>query len=101
MGARHGAPIPSVSSQLDVEAGIMNKRDLHGAIQGLALVALLLGARTVDQLTESLAAADLELGPEELELLTRVSAPGLPPYPYGLLEEHAEVSHWRDLGTDG
>jgi aryl-alcohol dehydrogenase-like predicted oxidoreductase len=44
---------------------------------------VILGARTVEQLQENLAAADLQLPPEVAGRLTEVSAPQQPDYPYG------------------
>lgn len=60
---------------------------------------VLLGARTVDQLVDTLGAADLTLEPDELDALTAASAPGLAPYPYGMLEEFCDLDHWQHLGT--
>lgn len=40
-------------------------------------------ARNVDQLTTSLAAADLHLGPDAMDMLTAVTAPTAAAYPYG------------------
>ena len=60
---------------------------------------VLLGARTVDQLSQVLAAAGLTLESGELARLTAISAPGLPPYPYGLLADACGVQHWSELGT--
>ncbi|WP_225755369.1 aldo/keto reductase [Actinotalea sp. Marseille-Q4924] len=48
-----------------------------------AVTSVILGARTVEQLTDNLGAADLELAPEELRRLTEVSAPRVDDYPYG------------------
>ncbi len=62
-----------------------------------AVVSVLLGARTLKQLTDNLGAADLELDDESLAALNRVSAPGLPPYPYGMVEDFCEVDVWRRL----
>lgn len=62
---------------------------------------ILLGARTVEQLASNLDAVDLELSPTEVAELDAVSAPGLPPYPYGMLEEYCDVPHWQTLGTRG
>lgn len=64
---------------------------------GVATV--LLGARTTGQLTDVLPAADLQLSDADIAALTRVSAPGLPPYPYGLAEEFSGMAHWERLGT--
>lgn len=63
-----------------------------------AVASVLLGARTVEQLEQTLGAADLVLDEAEVEALTRASDPGLPPYPYGMLEDYCDVPHWRRLG---
>ena len=52
-----------------------------------AVTSTLLGARTVEQLEDSLAAADLELSAEETARLDEVSAPDTPEYPYGFIAE--------------
>jgi aryl-alcohol dehydrogenase-like predicted oxidoreductase len=48
-----------------------------------AVTSVILGARTVEQLRDNLAAADLELSPDHVERLSAVSAPQLDDYPYG------------------
>lgn len=63
------------------------------------VASVLLGARTDEQLAQVLGAADLRLDDDQLARLTAASAPGLPPYPYGVVEEFAELDVWRDLGT--
>ena len=50
----------------------------------------ILGTRTVEQLDDNLGAAQLELDPEQVARLDEVSDPGLPPYPYGFIEEMSE-----------
>ena len=60
---------------------------------------VLLGARTVEQLESNLGAAEFTLTDSECNELTAISAPGLPPYPYGMVEDYCEVPHWKDLGT--
>ena len=60
---------------------------------------ILLGARTVEQLEANLNAATLVLSDEEADELTAVSAPGVPPYPYGMVEEYCGVTHWQELRT--
>ena len=60
---------------------------------------VLLGARTTTQLTQTLPAATLALDADEMTRLTAVSAPGLPPYPYGMIAHSCAVPHWADLGT--
>lgn len=64
-----------------------------------AVASVLLGARTTDQLRDNLAAGSVDLTEQDLAQLTTVSAPGLPPYPYGMVEEFCDVGHWRELGT--
>ena len=49
-----------------------------------AVTSVILGARTVAQLEENLAAAGLHLSDEETEQLTDVSAPVVADYPYGV-----------------
>ncbi|SDP57052.1 Predicted oxidoreductase [Pedococcus dokdonensis] len=48
-----------------------------------AVTSVILGARTVEQLQDNLAAADLDLTDEQLARLSEVSAPQMPDYPYG------------------
>ncbi len=60
---------------------------------------MLLGARTTEQLEQTLGAVDLELDEDSLTALTRVSDPGLPPYPYGMVEDFCGVPHWERLGV--
>lgn len=48
-----------------------------------AVTSVILGARTVEQLGDNLAAADLELSREHIERLSSVSAPQMDDYPYG------------------
>ncbi|MFZ0013755.1 MAG: aldo/keto reductase, partial [Acidimicrobiia bacterium] len=64
-----------------------------------AVASVLLGCRTVAQLLDNLGALEWNLDEDEMASLTSASAPDLPEYPYGFLEEQAEVGVWRDLGT--
>lgn len=64
-----------------------------------AVTSVLIGCRTVEQLEDNLAGLDWELSDDEMEELTRVSAPGVPAYPQGFLEHHAGVDVWARLGT--
>jgi aryl-alcohol dehydrogenase-like predicted oxidoreductase len=48
-----------------------------------AVSSVILGARSVAQFTDNLAAASLELSPEEMQLLDEASEPPVPDYPYG------------------
>lgn len=65
-----------------------------------AVASVLLGARTVDQLHDNLAATTIDLTAQDIDDLTNSSAPGLPPYPYGMIEEFCDVAHWKQLGTE-
>jgi aryl-alcohol dehydrogenase-like predicted oxidoreductase len=60
---------------------------------------LLLGARTVEQLADNLGSTDVVLSDTERVRLNEVSAPGLPPYPYGMIRDVCGVTIWDDLGT--
>ncbi len=63
------------------------------------VTSVLLGARTLDQLTGTLGATGVELTPDDINELSAVSAPGLAPYPYGMLEDFCDLEHWKHLGT--
>ncbi|WP_411376270.1 aldo/keto reductase [Arthrobacter sp. MPF02] len=52
-----------------------------------AVTSVILGARNIEQLADNLAAADLELTPEESDRLTQVSQPRAGVYPYGPLAQ--------------
>ena len=60
---------------------------------------LLLGVRTVAQLEENLRAIDWDLNDEEVSHLNEVSAPGIPAYPQGFLENEAGMDIWESLQT--
>ena len=49
-----------------------------------AVSSVILGARSLDQLTDNMAAAELKLTPEETQLLDEASEPPAPDYPYGV-----------------
>ncbi len=74
----------------------------HVAIAWLAarpgVATVLLGARTVSQLDESLAAASLRLTEADLDELATASDPHLPEYPYGMIRRIMDVTVWDDLG---
>jgi aryl-alcohol dehydrogenase-like predicted oxidoreductase len=48
-----------------------------------AVSSVILGARSMSQLTDNMAAAELKLTPEETRLLDEASEPSAPDYPYG------------------
>ncbi len=60
---------------------------------------VLLGARTVAQIEDNLAALDWELSEVEMTELSEVSAPGIALYPQGFLEKEAGMSVWAELTT--
>jgi aryl-alcohol dehydrogenase-like predicted oxidoreductase len=97
---------PRTHAVLDVLRRIAERLDRpmsHVALAWLGarpgVGSILLGARTLKQLEGNLAAADLELGADDMAALTKVSAPGLPPYPYGFLQNWSELDIWWRLGT--
>lgn len=91
-----------IISELQSVADEISRPMAHVALAWLStrpgVSSTLLGARTLDQLTDNLAAADLELDQATLDRLTHISNPGLPPYPYGMIENFCDVTIWRDLG---
>lgn len=91
---------------LEVAQRIANAHDrpmTHVALAWLAtrpgVSSILLGARTVSQLESNLDALDIQMNDDEVDELTAISAPGLPPYPYGMVEDFCDVAHWRELGS--
>jgi aryl-alcohol dehydrogenase-like predicted oxidoreductase len=64
-----------------------------------AVTSVILGARTVAQLADNLAAADLDLGDAHLARLDQASAPQMPDYPYGPMgvsQRHRSLAGGRD-----
>lgn len=59
---------------------------INWLLQRPAVTSVILGARTVAQLQDSLGAAGWDLSAEELRELDEVSDPGRPEYPYGFIE---------------
>lgn len=91
---------------LDVVQGIATQRGVTMSQVALNWVrsrpgvsSVLLGCRNTRQLDDNLAAVGWQLTGEELEALNRVSAPGMPLYPYGFLESYAGMDVWERLGT--
>jgi aryl-alcohol dehydrogenase-like predicted oxidoreductase len=60
-----------------------------------AVSSVILGARTLEQLTGNLAAADVRLSEEQTRLLDEASAPDTPDYPYG---ERGQTQRDRRIG---
>jgi aryl-alcohol dehydrogenase-like predicted oxidoreductase len=76
---------------LDAVAEVATAHDVSSSQVALAWLAaqpavtsVILGARTVEQLTDNLAAADLDLSAAEVARLTEASAPRVDDYPYGV-----------------
>jgi aryl-alcohol dehydrogenase-like predicted oxidoreductase len=65
------------------------------------VASVLAGARTPDQLTQVLGATSMELDEHDRTTLGDVSAPGLPDYPYRMIEQFCDVDVWSRLGTNG
>jgi hypothetical protein len=60
---------------------------------------VILGTRTVSQLTDNLAGLDFTLDSNAVERLDRISDPGLPEYPYRFLEDLCGYDMWKELGV--
>jgi aryl-alcohol dehydrogenase-like predicted oxidoreductase len=58
-----------------------------------AVTSVILGARTLEQLDDNLAAAGVHLTAEEIRLLDEASAPLVSDYPYGELGVEQRARH--------
>lgn len=103
--AYDGRNIDRTWSVLDAVEQIAQDRGASMAQVALAWVrdrpnvtSVLLGARTVEQLADDLGTVDVVLTEDERKRLTAVSAPGIPPYPYGMVREACEVEVWDEFG---
>jgi aryl-alcohol dehydrogenase-like predicted oxidoreductase len=85
VAAKHGCPLPQVAF-----AWLLTRP---------AVASVIAGARTVDQLTQVLGATSVVLDADDLRLLNEVSAPGVLPYPQGMLADNCGVDVWERLGT--
>lgn len=88
--------VQAIADQAGVWVGIVALRWL---LSRPGVSSILLGARTTEQLEQSLATADHALSEDSEARLTTISAPGLPPYPYGMLEQFSGMTVWDSLGT--
>lgn len=86
---------PQVWRILDAVKDVADRTGLSMAQVSLAwvvdqpgVVAPILGNRTSEQLAEALAITETHLDDSDLELLTQVSAPKLPEYPYGAMGQN-------------
>lgn len=96
---------PTTWTVLEVVDSIASSRNVTMAQVALnwlrerpAVASVLLGARSVAQLDDNLAALEWSLTSEEEQRLTQASAPGMPLYPHGFLEAYAGVQVWNELG---
>lgn len=86
LALKHSSPLPHIAL-----AWLMHRP---------GVVSVLAGARTLDQLRDNLSAHTLTLEPSDMTALTQTSAIGLPPYPYGMIEEFCNTTIWKELGTN-
>jgi aryl-alcohol dehydrogenase-like predicted oxidoreductase len=75
--------IDAVRTVADGRGASMAQVALAWVVDRPQVTSVILGARTQEQLTDNLGAADLHLDEEETALLDRVSDPGAAAYPYG------------------
>jgi aryl-alcohol dehydrogenase-like predicted oxidoreductase len=75
--------IDAVREVADARGVPMSRVALAWVADRPAVSSVILGARTVEQLDDNLAAAELHLSDKEAELLTDASAPLVADYPYG------------------
>jgi aryl-alcohol dehydrogenase-like predicted oxidoreductase len=76
--------VDAVRAVADARGASMAQVALAWLAQQPAVTSVILGARTLEQLTDNLGAADLLLSEEELTRLSEVSDPGAADYPYGV-----------------
>ena len=99
----------NVAKTWDVLAVVEDIAATHGATMAQIALAwvrdrpmvssVLIGARTVEQLIDNLGASSVGLSPDDRRRLTEVSAPGIPPYPYGMIRNACGYGVWDELGT--
>jgi aryl-alcohol dehydrogenase-like predicted oxidoreductase len=84
------AVVDAVQEIADAQGASMAQVALSWVSSRPGVTSTILGTRTVEQLDDNLGAAELELEPEQVARLDEVSDPGLPPYPYGFIDEMSE-----------
>ena len=84
---RTWAVVDAVRQIADAHDASMAQVALAWVTQRPGVTSTILGTRNVEQLDDNLGAARLDLAPEQVARLDEVSDPGLPPYPYGFIEE--------------
>jgi aryl-alcohol dehydrogenase-like predicted oxidoreductase len=80
---RNWQVLDAVRKVADGRGASMSQVAIAWVLARPAVSSVILGARTLAQLDDNLAAGDLELGVEETRLLDAASDPGAPDYPYG------------------
>lgn len=97
---------PRTWAVVDEVASIADRRGVSMAQVALnwlrnrpAVLSVLLGCRTTDQLLDNLGALEWQLTESEMASLTEASAPGVPSYPQGFLEAYAGLDVWERLQT--
>ncbi len=88
-----------VSAVADRNEVAMSQVALNWLRRRPTVSSVLLGCRTTDQLDDNLAALEWDLTDEEMDDLNEVSAPGIPTYPQGFLENEAGMDIWETLQT--
>ncbi len=91
--------LDAVKSVADSRGVTMAQVALNWVRNRPTVSSVLLGCRTTDQLDDNLAALEWDLTEEEMATLNEVSAPGIPAYPQGFLENEAGVTVWERLQT--
>lgn len=92
--------ILDAAGQVAADRGVtMTQVALNWVRQRQGISSVLLGCRNVGQLEDNLGALDWDLTDEEMVLLDRISAPGIPLYPQGFLENEAGYDVWEKLTT--
>lgn len=96
---RTWAILDVVRAVAEAREASMSQVSLNWVRSRPGVTSVLLGARSVDQLADNLAALEWELTENELSVLNEVSAPGIPIYPHGFMETYAGMTVWEDLLT--
>jgi aryl-alcohol dehydrogenase-like predicted oxidoreductase len=84
---RTWAVVDAVKEIADAHGASMAQIALAWVTQRPGVTSTILGTRTVEQLEDNLAAAQLALNDEQVARLDEVSDPGRPDYPYGFIDD--------------
>ena len=91
--------LAAVSSIAEDHGVPMSQVALNWLTYRPGVTSVLIGCRTLRQLAENLGSLGWDLDRHEVRRLEEVSAPGIPTYPHGFLEQSAGVDTWAKLGT--